>query len=229
MAFPDLIREAALRVPLKEPRVVLRCLLHRWITQRTSLGVIPRRLPWIRRIAHRLCSAEQPCGHRAEVHHHWMAFGGMDEVFHHGIDQRKVPRGLSIGWRFKLCNSKPRIRQPRHVANIVGAQAVQRIECAIVQLRATPQLWIHHHLQRGCRSRDCVYRVPVHAYLRNARLRKGRRCIKQRRRHPARTLLSHPSHSCCYLARDQTGNAGTWIPCSSYTARLAIAAAIAEP
>ena len=91
MALAELVGKSALRVPRKKTAVVVANLFHRRIAGLSSLGVIPNRLVGIGRVGYGLVGLEHPCWNRAEIQNDGMAFGGVEKINGHGINERKVP------------------------------------------------------------------------------------------------------------------------------------------
>ena len=122
--------------------------------QFSSLPIVPHWLVRIRRIAHRLLCLEHPSGNCAEVEHHGVALGRLEEIDRYRIDQREVPRSFSIRRAFQFRHTEPWVRHPRNVANIVSLKVMQGLERVVVNLGSTQQRQIHHHLEgwRGLRN-----------------------------------------------------------------------------
>jgi len=112
-----------------------------------------------------------------------MAFGGVEEIDSHRIDERRIPYA-----RLKFRDGQFRIWQPGDVADILRAQIVQGSKGRVVNGRSTPQGRIDYHLEgRGC-LRNLGNGVPSNVQNRNA-LR-----LDQRQRQQERGENSYCSH-----------------------------------
>ena len=174
VALPQLVREAALRVPGEQARVVVRHFLEGGIAEVAALGVVPDRLLRIGRVGDRLLGLHHPLGDGAEVQHGGVALGRLQEVDGHGVDEREVPRRLAVLGRLQLRHSQARIGQPGHVADVVGLEVLERLEGVVVDRRSPAQRRVHHHLQgrRGLRHAHDL--APVGRHLRRLVLGRGR-------------------------------------------------------
>ena len=127
MPLALLVHEAPLRVPTHQPRVVIGEILKAAFAQFFALGVVPDRLVGVGGIRHRLIGLEKPRRNGAEVEDGGVAFGGAEEIDGHRVDERGVPDAL-----LEFGDCQFRVRQPGNVADILGAQIVQRLERGIV-------------------------------------------------------------------------------------------------
>lgn len=89
------------------------------------------------------------------------AFGGVEEVDGHGINETEVPGGLVFGWRFQLGDSEAGIRMPGHIAYVVGAQVLEVSESGIVDGRAAAKKRDDDDLQGRCSFEGLKLGGPV--------------------------------------------------------------------
>ena len=94
-----------------------------------------------------------------------VSLGRLEKVDGHRINEREIPGGFAILWRFEFGDSKLRIRQPWHVTHIVRPEIVQGLERIVVHRRAALQRRIHDDLQRRRGLGNADYLVPVNGYL----------------------------------------------------------------
>ena len=120
--LPQLVGEAALRVPGEEARVVVRHLLEGRIAEVAPLGVGPGHPVGVAGYTAGLSDLNIHCGMVLKFSIDGMPLGRLQEVDGHGVDHREVPRGLAVLGRLELRDSEPRVRKPRHVADVVGPQ-----------------------------------------------------------------------------------------------------------
>ena len=177
--LPLPVRETALGIPAHQARVVIGEILQAALAQFLALGVIPNRFVGIGRISHRLIGLEKPRGNGAEVQDGGVAFGGVEEIDGHRVDERRVPRA-----RLEFGDRQFRVRKPGDVADVLRAQIVQGAKDRIVDGGSAPQRRIDDHLQGGGSFRNLGNGVPANVQNRSA-LRvdqRQRRSAKQQKR-----------------------------------------------
>lgn len=90
-----------------------------------------------------------------------MSFGGLQKIQHDGIHRAEIPEGLVRGRRLQFGHGQLRIGVPCRIADIVGAQLLERGKRRVMDGRPAAQHGIHHHLQRGRRLQRLRLR-PIH-------------------------------------------------------------------
>ena len=96
VALAELVGESSLGVPGQESRVVVRHLLEARIVEVAPLRVVPDRLVRVGGIGDGLLGLHHPLRNGAEVQDDRMAFGRLEEVDGHGVDEREVPGRLPV-------------------------------------------------------------------------------------------------------------------------------------
>jgi len=165
MPLAELVGESALRVPTHQAGVVLAQLFQASLSQLGALGVTPEDLVGILGPGDRGFRLEQPGWNRAEIQDHRVPCGRLQEVERHWIDEAEVPGSSLAGGRLQLRDGQPRIGQPGHIPDVIGAQLTERGEGLVVDARPSPQQWIDNHLQGGGGLQYKLFLVPVHLEL----------------------------------------------------------------
>lgn len=93
-----------------------------------------------------------------------MTFGSFQKINGHRIDDGKVPGSLAVLRRFEFGYTETRVRQPGHVANIVGLQISKGGKYFIVNGGTAAQRRIDDELQRGDSFGNPVDFVPVNRH-----------------------------------------------------------------
>ena len=161
VALAELVGEAALRVPREQPCVIAGNLLHAGIAQFGSFLVLPCDLVRVPRVGHRLVGLIHPLGNGAEVENHRVSFRGLEKVDGHRIDHGKVPGSRPILGRLQLRNPQFRVRQPWHIADVIGSQVMQSPMGFVVHRRAAPQGRVDHDLESGSGLGYANHLIPM--------------------------------------------------------------------
>ena len=146
MALAEFVSETTLGVPGEQASKVFARFFTAGIAELGALLVVPDRFVRVSGVVDGLVGLVHPLRKGAEVQDDGMAFGCLQKIHCHGINQRKVPRGLAVSGWFQFGNTKPRIRQPRHVANVVGLGILERLKSLVMDGGSATQQRIHDHL-----------------------------------------------------------------------------------
>ena len=174
VALAVLVRKSAFRVPGKEPRIVVRDLLASRVSKLCSLFVVPHRRIGIVGISDGLVRLVHPLRNGAEIDDDRVTLRSLQKVYRHRINQRKIPRGLSIFRRLQLRDAEARVGEPGNVANVIGAEFVKRLERVVVHGSSPAKRRVYDDLQRWRRFRFHRHMIPMNSYFRRRILCTGR-------------------------------------------------------